>query len=66
MEGNELLTLKEVAEILHVHVRTVQRRIKAGVLPAYRQPGGQRLYVKKADLLASLEPVEPEEGAGQA
>ena len=60
MENRELLTLEKVAELLDVSVRTVQQRITDGTIRAFKLPGGRRLYVKKADLLAALEPVEPE------
>jgi len=57
----DLLDLKQAAELLGVHPRTVRRMIKQGHLPAYRLAGGQQLRIKKSDLLeAALEPVEPE------
>jgi hypothetical protein len=42
---------------------SVERYIKEGVIPALKLPRGRRIYVKKADLLAALEPVESEDDA---
>jgi excisionase family DNA binding protein len=62
----ELLTIKEVAELLDLSTRTVERKIKEGIIPAFRLPEGRRIYVKRADLLAALEPVAVEEEDGDA
>jgi len=61
-DDKELLTIQDVADLLELSKRTVERKIKDGVIPAFRLPGGRRLYVKRADLLAALEPVEPRDG----
>ncbi len=38
------LQTQEVAELLHVHVKTVARWAKAGLLPHVRTLGGHRRY----------------------
>ena len=65
METKEILSIKDVAELLRLTNRTVERYIKEGVIPAYRLPGGRRLYIKREDLLASLELVQPKTVAGE-
>ena len=60
-DSPDLLTTKEAAELLRVHVRTLHRMIARGDIPTFRLPGGRDLRIKKADLLSSLEPLEPPE-----
>ena len=48
----ELLTTKQVAERLQVHLITVYRWIAQGLLPAQRLPGGWlRIEAKELDKL---------------
>jgi len=47
-EPDRLLTIREVAEIQKICVRTVRRRIAAGELPAVRD--GRLLRVRARDL----------------
>ena len=54
---NELLPLKDAAGLVPCSVRTLRRRIAEGKLPAYRS--GQLIRVKRADLDAMLQPVNP-------
>jgi len=57
----QLLTIKEMAELLDLSTGTVERKIKDGIIPAFRLPDGRRIYVKRSGLLATLEPVKPED-----
>jgi len=44
--NNRLLTIGEVAEILHIHVNTVRRWSENGILKPYRiGPRGDRRYL---------------------
>jgi putative resolvase len=42
-----MLKLKEVAEKLNVHVKTLQRWDREGILKAKRTPTGRRYYTKE-------------------
>ena len=47
-EANSLLTTKEVADLLQIHISTVRRWINLGILESYhRGPSGERLFQKK-------------------
>lgn len=54
---NELLPLKDAAALVPCSVRTLRRRIAEGKLPAYRS--GQLIRVKRSDLDAMMQPVNP-------
>jgi len=60
----DLLTAKEAAELLRVHIRTLHRMVKRGDLKVYRLSGGRDFRIKKSDLLSALERVEPMEKRG--
>jgi excisionase family DNA binding protein len=51
----------EAAEFLGVHVQTMRGYIRTGKLPALRLAGERALRIKREDLLALLEPYNPEE-----
>jgi len=51
----------EAAEFLGVHVQTIRGYIRTGKLPALRLAGERALRIKREDLLALLEPYNPEE-----
>jgi excisionase family DNA binding protein len=60
----ELMTPREVAEVMRVSTMTVYRLVKAGTLPAIRV--GKHLRIRRADLRAYLDArvVQPDpEGA---
>jgi excisionase family DNA binding protein len=62
MTTDELLTLKQCAEIAKVSERTIRRWIKAGELPAsrHRNPSGQGAFmVKRSDLMPMVMPPAP-------
>jgi len=61
--NNELMTTREVGEVLGVAVRTVQLWVESGVLPAWRTAGGhrrisrsavERLTRERSDMLAPV------------
>ncbi|MDT7514667.1 response regulator [Rhodoferax mekongensis] len=61
--NDELMTTREVGEVLGVAVRTVQLWVESGVLPAWRTAGGhrriarsavERLTRERADMLAPV------------
>lgn len=51
----------EAAEFLGVHVQTIRGYIRTGKLPALRLAGERALRIKREELLALLEPYNPEE-----
>jgi len=61
METDDILTVEQVAKILALHPRTVRNKIERGIIPAHRLPDSRRLYIRRSDLLAALELVEPTE-----
>ena len=52
-----LLTIKETARALHVHEKTIRRRIQSGALPATAMPGrsGKEYRIKEEDIQKYLE-----------
>jgi excisionase family DNA binding protein len=54
----DLVTPRDVARLLKVHVSTVYRWIFDGKLASYRR-AGCRYLVRRADVRAVLEPVRP-------
>lgn len=61
VEKKEILTTKEVAELLGVHPRTVTRMRKKGVLIAYTFYG--RRYYKYSEISALIEAGREKEAA---
>jgi len=57
--AEELLTVKQAAELLRVTVNTVKRYIYSGLLPAFKIPGGQH-RIKRADIDRLLTPELPQ------
>lgn len=49
-----ILTSTEVAKILDVDVRTVQRRAQDGLIPTHKLPGVNGAYIFDADEIATL------------
>ena len=54
-DGDELLTRSDSADLVKTSIKTIERRISAGILPAYRF--GPELRIKRSDLLALLQQV---------
>lgn len=54
-------SVDDAGAILAVHPRTVRRYVRTGKLPAYRLAGERVVRIRRADLMALLEPVHPEE-----
>ena len=63
MVSNERLFFSpdEAAEFLGVHTQTIRGYIRTGKLAALRLAGERALRIRRDDLLALLEPYEPEE-----
>jgi excisionase family DNA binding protein len=61
LEELSLLTKKEVAELLQVHVGTIDRYVKGGKLPVKKVGTAQqcRCYYKRADVIKLLKLEEP-------
>lgn len=55
-----LLSPDEAAELLGVHTQTVRGYIRSGKLAAHRLAGERALRIRYQDLLALLEPFDPE------
>jgi excisionase family DNA binding protein len=55
MTDEEMLTLTDVAERLHVHIDTVRRWVRDGELPAYQLGARAGYRVKMSDFRAFLE-----------
>jgi excisionase family DNA binding protein len=51
--GEEILTIREVAELLKLHPKTVNKLANAGRLPAYRI--GRQWRFRKSEVLKLLE-----------
>jgi excisionase family DNA binding protein len=60
-----LLSLRDVAAILGVHLNTAQRYARHGVIPAHRLPGGRRYYVLKDELLEYIRTRPPDTERGR-
>lgn len=54
---DEILTASEVANLLHVHPRTVYKLVKQGSLPGRKFGGGWRF--SKQDILQMISPLVP-------
>ena len=52
-----MITTREVAEVLGVHIETVRGWVRKGKLRAYRVSGRGRLRFDPADVRAVLKPV---------
>jgi len=50
----QVLTTKQVAELLGLHPRSVLVKVKEGRLPAYRLPGSRKLQYVTSEVLATL------------
>jgi excisionase family DNA binding protein len=59
----EFLRPEEAAEFLGLHIQTVRGYIRSGKLPALRIAGERAIRIRRDDLVALLEPLEP--GGGE-
>jgi excisionase family DNA binding protein len=51
---DDLLSVRQVAELFGLTEKTIRRWISKGVLPATR-PGGKNLLIKRGDIVALVE-----------
>ncbi len=61
LKEKQFFSPDEAAEFLGVHTQTVRGYIRTGKLPALRLAGERALRIQRSDLLALLEPYNPEE-----
>ncbi len=61
--ADELLSIREAAELLGVTVQTVHEFKRRGLLPYHKL--GSRSYLKRADVLAALTPQQRTVKAGK-
>jgi excisionase family DNA binding protein len=59
---DDLLSVRQVAELFGLTDKTIRRWISKGVLPATR-PGGKNLLIKRSDIVALVE-GDSSSGAG--
>ena len=60
-----MLTVKEVAYLLHIHPNTARRWADRGIIRAYRiTPRGDRRF-KRADIARFLAELDTERGSGK-
>ena len=57
---DELMTVEEAAIFLRLTPYTIRKQARAGRLPAFRAPGGNKILFKRQDILNALEPIVPE------
>jgi excisionase family DNA binding protein len=55
--GEEILTTREVADLLKLHPKTVNKLAKSGRVPAYRI--GRQWRFRKSEILKLLEKTTP-------
>ncbi len=58
-EKDGYLSVRQAADFLSVSQRTIRRYIEQNILPAYRIPGSNTIRIKREDLGALLEPINP-------
>jgi excisionase family DNA binding protein len=62
----KLLSPDEAATVLGVHIQTLRGYIRTGKLPAFRVAGERALRVRRTDLEALLQHLDPKKGATPA
>lgn len=50
----EILTIKEVAELLGMNERIVREKINSGLIPAYKPDFSNKFYVLRRDLMQEI------------
>jgi excisionase family DNA binding protein len=53
-----LFTTRSAAAFVDVSAKTLERKIRAGELPAHRLKGRGKYYIRRDDLLKQFEPTE--------
>ena len=61
LEARDLLTVEQAAHFLQVSQSSIRSYIRQGRLEAFRIAGKRKVLIKRAALLALLEPARPEE-----
>ena len=64
--ADEYVSLDSAARMLNVSRRTVQRRVSAGELPAYRPTNRARRLVRVQDLVRLQAPIPTRNQAGKS
>lgn len=61
LEARDLLTVEQAAQFLQVSQSSIRSYIRQGRLEAFRIAGKRKVLIKRAALLALLEPARPED-----
>jgi hypothetical protein len=63
-QPSDLIPRLEAARLAGKHVRTIDRRIKNGLLIRYTREGSNKIYVSRAEVheLFALRPIRPAGG----
>ena len=61
LEARDLLTVEQAAHFLQVSQSSIRSYIRQGRLEAFRIAGKRKVLIKRAALLALLEPARPED-----
>lgn len=54
-QNSPYLTVREAAEMLRCHQRTVRRMIASGSVVTYHAPGSKKVLLKRDELMAGVE-----------
>jgi hypothetical protein len=54
----EILTKEHVAELLHCSIATIQKLTNEGVLQSYSLPSTRRIYYKRSEVIAAMQPED--------
>ena len=60
-DGRYVFSPEQGADFLGVHTQTIRSYIRSGKLPAYRLAGERIIRITRADLLALLQPLGPDD-----
>ncbi len=60
-DGRYVFSPEQAADFLGVHTQTIRGYVRSGKLPAYRLAGERIIRITRADLVALLQPLSPED-----